>query len=182
MHAEEHSVNKNKQKSTSPGKNQQVATSPKGKKAGKPCLPHLLWGTCKWGKKCRLIHSLPEFPRICKKFLENPKSPNCAKNCSLKHLSKKDAQKLAFDLVSTRASLPDFAEFESTSPHSMPHKRRRGDPNTVYHDSSPDRSTPPARDLSERLTNRKRRRSGNFTDFSVCTHTIIFFANYRVGV
>ena len=65
----------------------------------KPCIPHLLWNTCKFKRKCRLIHDLPGFPKLCQRYLSNPNNSNCSKFCSLEHMSKTKAQDLAFNLA-----------------------------------------------------------------------------------
>jgi len=38
----------------------------------KPCIPHLLWNTCKFKRRCLLIHDLPGFPKLCQRYLSNP--------------------------------------------------------------------------------------------------------------
>ena len=65
----------------------------------KPCIPHLLWNTCKFKRKCRMIHDLPGFPKLCQRYLSNPNNSNCSKHCSLEHMSKAKAQDIAFNLA-----------------------------------------------------------------------------------
>ena len=83
----------------------------------KPCIPHLLWNTCKFKRKCRLIHDLPGFPKLCQRYLSNPNNSNCSKFCSLEHMSKTKAQDLAFNLAKKLQ-----APTATTSKQSLPGK------------------------------------------------------------
>ena len=85
----------------------------------KPCIPHLLWNTCKFKRKCLMIHDLPGFPKLCQRYLSNPSNSNCSKYCALEHMSKAKAQDIAFNLAK-KLQTPTA----TTSKQSLPGKHK----------------------------------------------------------
>ena len=135
---------------TSPNKKNLV------KPGDKPCLPHLLYNTCKYKNKCRNIHDLPGFDACSRHLTFSCKGP-----CNKKHMNKKRAADLAYSLVKDlieehRKEVKNPAANEKSS-------RKSNDQLTTYY-GSPERPGTSRnmadQDLSQRLTNRKRKRSG----------------------